>query len=67
MGNFLTLTVSFNNLFGRQRYFLVPNRLYSITGDYGELLKKYIYLQAGSFLPTEQLSAFQDGLFHRRT
>jgi hypothetical protein len=69
LGHFLALTVSFNNLFSRHRWFLVPNCLYFINEDLGELLqngnKQADYTKAGNFLPTERLSAFQKGLFHR--
>jgi len=29
--------------------------------------KQADYTEAGNFMPTERLSAFQEGLFHRRT
>jgi hypothetical protein len=71
LGHFLALTVSFNNLFSRHRWFLVPNCLYFIIDGFGELLqngnKQADYIEAGNFLSTERLSTFQEGLFHRRT
>jgi len=70
LGHFLAFTVSFNNLFIRHRWFLVPNCLYFITESFGELLqngnKQADDIETGNFLPPERLSDFQEGLFHRR-